>query len=38
LRGFQSRFQMPAYGEGFDALFHVKIGENREFIVTEWKE
>jgi predicted kinase len=38
LRGFQSRFQMPSYSEGFDALFHVKIGENREFIVTEWKQ
>ena len=38
LRGFQSRFQMPSFSEGFDALFHVRIGENREFIVNEWKE
>lgn len=38
LRGFQSRFQMPTYWEGFDALFHVSISENREFIVTEWKQ
>ena len=38
LRGFLSRFQMPSYSEGFDALFHVQIGDNREFIVTEWKE
>lgn len=38
LHGFLSRFQMPSYNEGFDALFHVRIGENREFIVTEWTE
>ena len=38
LRGFLSRFQMPSYVEGFDVLYHVRIGENREFIVTEWKE
>jgi predicted kinase len=38
LRGFQSRFQMPSYSEDFDVLFHVRIGENREFIVTQWKE
>jgi predicted kinase len=38
LRDFLRRFQIPVYAEGFDALFHVCIGENREFIVTKWKD
>ena len=38
LHDFLKRFQMPSYSEGFDALFHVRIGENNEFIVTEWKD
>ena len=38
LRGFLSRFEMPSYNEGFNALFHVRIDESLGFIVTEWKE
>jgi predicted kinase len=38
LHDFLRRFQMPAFNEGFDTLFHVRIEENREFIVSEWKE
>ena len=38
LHGFLSRLQIPSYNEGFDAMFHVRIGESGEFIVAEWKE
>lgn len=38
LHGFLGRLQMPSYKEGFDEIFHVKIGENSEFIVAGWNE
>jgi predicted kinase len=38
LHDFLKRFQKPSFKEGFDEMFHVRISENSEFVVTEWKK
>jgi predicted kinase len=30
------KLEKPDYAEGFDRLFYVRIGENNDFIISEW--
>lgn len=38
LHDFLKRFQKPSFKEGFDEMFHVRIGIDGEFIIAEWKK
>ena len=38
LHDFLKRFQMPSFKEGFDEMFHVRIGDAGEFVVAAWNE
>ena len=33
-----NQLQIPRWDEGFDALFYVRIGEDNNFIVSDWSE
>lgn len=35
--GTAARLELPAYEEGFDELHHVRIGDEGEFCVSDWK-
>jgi predicted kinase len=37
IKGTAARFELPSLSEGFDALFHVRIGE-AGFEVREWRD
>jgi predicted kinase len=32
------KLELPSYGEGFDRLFYVEIGNEGEFLVREWAD
>lgn len=36
VRGTFARLELPAAGEGFDALYFVRIGEGGAFVVEDW--
>lgn len=36
--GAAAQLERPAYDEGFDELFHVRMGENGGFVVSPWRE
>lgn len=36
--GTYKQLQIPTLGEGFDALYYVKIAETGEFVVEEWQD
>ena len=36
IKGTHNKLELPSYEEGFDALYYVKIHQNK-FIVSEWK-
>lgn len=36
--GAAGRMQIPRRDEGFDELFYVRIDENNQFVVEEWKD
>jgi predicted kinase len=36
VRGVFSKLELPAFAEGFDELYYVRIDENNEFIVESW--
>ena len=38
IRRMYSRLQLPDYGEGFDELFSVRIGDNGDFVVESWQD
>ena len=38
VRAVHSKLELPTFAEGFDELFYVRIDENNEFIVEEWKD
>lgn len=33
-----SKLELPAYGEGFDWLFHVRLADSQSFEVREWTD
>jgi predicted kinase len=37
VRAVYSKLDLPSFTEGFDELFYVRINENNEFVVEEWK-
>ena len=38
LLGTYKRLELPGRGEGFDALFYVRVGETGEFLLEEWAD
>ena len=38
LLGTYKRLELPGRGEGFDALFYVRVDESGEFLVEEWAD
>lgn len=36
--GTYSRLELPSRDEGFDELHYVRIGDDRQFVVEEWKD
>jgi hypothetical protein len=37
LFGTRARLELPAYPEGFDELYYVRIGPEGTFVVEPWK-
>jgi len=38
IRSTSARMQIPSMEEGFDELYYVRIGEENNFLVEEWKD